>query len=836
MVADYQEFIASKSLRAQATGTPDVPPLGDYLFPFQQALVTWALRRGKAAIFAAVGLGKALASDTPVLTISGWRPISSLAPGDMVFSPDGKTYPVTGVFPQGTRDLFEVTFNDGVSVVCDAEHLWDVRTNDNRRRVLTLSQIIAEGTKNARGARRHFIPATKPVEFSDAILPVNPYTLGVLLGDGGLTRGTPVVTTDEEIVDRLELPAGVSANRGPVAGPGVYTFSIVGAGRGIDNPMTRAMRQLGLMGLYSHEKFVPQAYMMGSVDQRMALLQGILDTDGHVRPDGNIEFSTSSERLARDVGEIVMSFGGIARIRLKRSPKYTHNGEKRIGRDSFRMSVQLPGSVCPFRLTRKASVWRPRTKYMPVRAIESIVPVSPGDATCISVSSPDSLFIVNDYIVTHNTRMELEFASQASAYLDSIGQVSEALILTPLAVAAQTVREAGLIGIDAHYVKGYEQMVPGRITVTNYDRVKNFSPERFGVVVLDEASIIKHDDSATAQYLIDYCKRIPFRLPCSATPAPNAFKELGMYAELLGVMTKQEMLSEFFVHDSGGGSDKWRLKGHAAEAFWQWVASWGAMVQLPSDLGFDDTGYILPPLNIVDHVIRATNEQDAEILKLTRKPGVPQQMNLMPQPARGLRAQSKARRVTLQERVDVAAQIVAAHPNEQWSIWCELNDESDALQHAIKASIPGCVEICGGDSAASKEASLMGFASGKVPALVTKASIAGYGMNFQSCHNTILVGPTHSFEDFHQIVGRFLRFGQMSQVNVHIVYSELEGNVRANLMRKQDDFRRMGDAMRKHVGTFVLENVLGSARHTTPYNPTMAMTHSDWLSDNAERS
>lgn len=429
------------------------------------------------------------------------------------------------------------------------------------------------------------------------------------------------------------------------------------------------------------------------------------------------------------------------------------------------------------------------------------------------------------------TRIEGEFASVASAHLESLGETSGALILTPLAVAAQTVRELVSLGIDAHYVKGAEGMVPGKITVTNYDRAFNFNPERFGVVVLDESSILKHHDSKTRDRLIKSYGKVPFRLAGTATPAPNDRLELGNHAEFLGIMTLQEMLSEFFVHDSGSGSMAYRLKGHAEPLFWRWVASWGAMIQRPSDLGFDDTGYIRPPVEVHEHVLRASKEQDAAILEAVHKPGVAQQLNLMPQPARGLKAQRKARRITLEERVALAAEIVAREPDKAWAIWCELNDESEALQHAIAQAIPGCVEIRGSDSAESKEKTVLGFANGTVPAVVTKASIAGFGINWQRCHNTILVGPTHSFEDFHQIIGRFDRFGQPYRVNAHIVYSELEGDVRANLLRKQIEFRAMADAMREHVGAYVLESVLGSGRHTTPYNPTVPMVRSDWVQE-----
>lgn len=422
------------------------------------------------------------------------------------------------------------------------------------------------------------------------------------------------------------------------------------------------------------------------------------------------------------------------------------------------------------------------------------------------------------------TRMQEVFAEQASAYLDAIGEPSEAIILTPLAVAAQSVREGQNIGIDTKYCKGPEDIRRGAITITNYDRLERFDPRRFGVVVLDESSVIKHADSKTRGKIIGSFRHTPFRLACTATPAPNDRKELGNHAEFLGVMTLQEMLSEYFVHDSGK-TQQWRLKGHAEGHFWQWVASWGAMVTRPSDLGYDDAGYDLPPLRIFDHVIGATMAQDYAVSEASNR----KQLNIVPMAARGLKAQRKARRITLEERVSSAIDIVRAEPYEQWLVWCELNDESEALIAAIAKAIPGAVEIQGKHSAEKKEAAMLGFASGSIPVLVTKSSIAGFGMNFQSCARTAFVGASHKFEEVHQALGRNHRFGQKREVHAHFVYSELEGDIRENLRRKQRDFRDMAERMRGIVAAYVKDNMCGLVRDTAPYNPAVPMRVPSWI-------
>lgn len=425
------------------------------------------------------------------------------------------------------------------------------------------------------------------------------------------------------------------------------------------------------------------------------------------------------------------------------------------------------------------------------------------------------------------TRQELAFAEQASAYLAGDGRPDECIILTPLAVAAQTVREAEKIGIPAAYCKTPDQIRPGIVSVTNYDRIDAFLPVwgRFGVLVLDESSVIKHAGSKRRNTLINAGKSIPFRLAATATPAPNDRKELGNHAEFLGVMTMQEMLSEFFVHDSGKTST-WRLKGHAEEWFWRWIASWGAVVSMPSDLGYSDEGYNIPPLRIIDHVIPATLEQD----RLANSEA--KQLNLIPMPATNLKSQRRARRATLEDRVKAAVDVVMSERDEQWIVWCELNDEADALEDALVKQIPGAVEIRGADSADAKEAAVLGFASGSIQTLITKPSIAGFGVNWQNCARAAFVGASHKFEEVHQSLGRNHRFGQKREVHGHFIYSALEGNVRANYERKRIEFHEMQRNMRGLVAEHVRSNVKGS-RTVLPYEPTKPMGLAPWVASEA---
>jgi hypothetical protein len=376
------------------------------------------------------------------------------------------------------------------------------------------------------------------------------------------------------------------------------------------------------------------------------------------------------------------------------------------------------------------------------------------------------------------------------------------LILAPLAVAPQTVAEGAEIGIDVVHAKDGADTDAG-IIITNYDRLHRFDASAFGAVVLDESSIIKHHDAKTLKTLLEAFRETSFKLCATATPAPNDWTELGTHAEFLGVCSRSEMLAEFFVHD-GGDTQTWRIKGHAKHAFWQWVASWGALIRSPADLGHDASAYRLPPVDLREHIIRSDY-----IL-----PG-----SLFVTEAQSLMERREARRDSIADRVRECAAVVNAD-RESWVIWCDLNAEGDAL----RAAIPDAVEVRGADDLDVKEQRLRDFASGKIRVLVTKPSIAGFGLNWQHCARMSFVGVTDSFESYYQAVRRCWRFGQTRTVCVHIFASEREGAVVANLKRKEADALAMSEMLSGETRAAVQANVLGMVRQTNPYNATRRVT------------
>ena len=355
----------------------------------------------------------------------------------------------------------------------------------------------------------------------------------------------------------------------------------------------------------------------------------------------------------------------------------------------------------------------------------------------------------------------------------------EVLIVAPLAVSQQFKREATKFGIEVGIAKTQDEITK-RITVTNYERIDAFDPNQFTGVVLDESSILKSFDGKTRTQLIEMFAQTPFRLCCTATPAPNDHMELGNHAEFLGVMTRTEMLAMFFVHD-GGDTSKWRIKGHAEGEFWKWICQWAVMMRKPSDLGYKDGDFNLPPINFVSHSVAS---------------GVPLDGMLFAMDASTLQERIGARRASIKDRVQLAADIANDIPSSrQVLIWCNLNGESDALTKAIA----GAIEVKGSDSADHKEQSIIDFVKNKTRVLVSKPTIFGYGLNLQNCYDVIFVGLSDSYEQFYQAIRRCWRFGQKLPVNVHIVTSKAEGAVLANIQRKEADAERMADGMLIHM-------------------------------------
>jgi superfamily II DNA or RNA helicase len=387
------------------------------------------------------------------------------------------------------------------------------------------------------------------------------------------------------------------------------------------------------------------------------------------------------------------------------------------------------------------------------------------------------------------------------------------MIFAPLAVSYQTQREGKKYGIEVHISRGMDDIKTG-INIANYEIMDKFNLQLFGGIVLDESSCIKHFGTETSSKLIRGCQNTKYKLCCTATPAPNDYMELGMHSEFLGIMKRSEMLATFFINDSGD-TGKWRLKGHARDKFWEWVASWGCVVKTPGDLGFSDEGYILPELKIIQHIVK-TN--DTKIIKDGRE------ILFEFKFAETLNERRIAKRNSLNERIQKAAEI-ANSSNEQVLLWCDLNSESVAL----KKVIDDAVEVKGSDTTAHKTKTIIDFVNKKIKAVISKSTIYGFGINLQNCHRIIFVSMNDSFERYYQTIRRCYRFGQKKSVEVHLITSEQEGAVKENIERKQKDAEKMTSEMVKYTKKILIKELFKNTAAYDNYIPIEQMQIPDWL-------
>lgn len=399
--------------------------------------------------------------------------------------------------------------------------------------------------------------------------------------------------------------------------------------------------------------------------------------------------------------------------------------------------------------------------------------------------------------------MQLKWAE--SVVTETGGRV---LILAPLSVSVQTVNEGKKFGVHVNLCRTKDHVKDG-INITNYEMLHHFDPRAFSGVVIDESGIMKNYSGKVRNQIINSFTGTPYRLACTATPAPNDYMELGNHAEFLGVMSRTEMLAMFFVHD-GGDTSQWRLKKHGVLNFWKWLSSWSVMVKKPSDLGYPDDGFSLPNLNMIYHTLPHEIEKPEEI----------GQTSLFKSDAKTLGDQRLARKTSIDIRLEKAVEIIC-QSRDQWLIWCDLNSESTAVSRAI----PGAIEITGSDPLERKESSMMGFANASIPILVTKPKIAGHGMNWQTCHNMIFFGLSHSYESFYQAVRRCWRFGQKHPVNVHIIMTDIEQPIVESIQKKHDLAEQMAVEMVKNMADFTRAEIMKTTKEIAEYAETE--THSE---------
>lgn len=399
------------------------------------------------------------------------------------------------------------------------------------------------------------------------------------------------------------------------------------------------------------------------------------------------------------------------------------------------------------------------------------------------------------------TRMQVEWARLTG---------ERCLILAPLAVAQQTIREAAELGVTVTYARHQGEAPVSGITITNYERLDRFDHASFGAVVLDESSILKAFSGTTKKALIVAFAETPWRLACTATPAPNDLEELCNHADFLGWMKPSEMRSTFFIADSRGEFMRYRLKRHAREAFYRWLASWAMAVKLPSDLGYEDGEFRLPGLEVLPHFVEVDYRPQGQLFATG---------------LHGVTEQAEVRRATMADRVARAVELVQSEPDEPWLIWCGLNDESAR----IAAGIPDAVEVTGSDHPDAKAAALLDFAEGRFRVLVTKVGIAGFGMNFQRCARMAFVGLGYSYEGYYQALRRCYRFGQRRPVIAHVVLSEIERSIFDTILLKERQAAELSGGLLAEVRDYERAELFAGTTSADTYEPREALALPAWM-------
>ena len=396
------------------------------------------------------------------------------------------------------------------------------------------------------------------------------------------------------------------------------------------------------------------------------------------------------------------------------------------------------------------------------------------------------------------TACELEWAIHAAEASNG-----RALILAPLSVGWQIAQEARRWGYDAQVIREQSDAKPG-INICNYDRLEKLEPSAFGAVALDESSILKSFAGKTSMALIAAFASHRFRLSATATPAPNDHMELGQQSDFLGIMPSSEMLMRWFINDTSVASQEWRLKKHAINDFWDWCASWSRMAEMPSDLGGDNTGFVLKPLKIIRHRAEASPIKGSDLFGMVDMSAT---------------SMHDVKRKTAGNRAKAVAEIIDG--TEPWVIWTDTDYESDE----VKAAIPDASEIRGSQTPETKENILRAFADGSIRVLISKPSLTGFGLNWQHCARTVFVGRSFSYEAWYQAVRRFWRFGQTREVEVHLIVAEGEEAIARVIDRKADDHTVMKKAMREAMARATSKSV----DRRLSYKPTHKGALPSWL-------
>ena len=772
-----------RSALAETDWEPDLKPLDITLRGYQRAAVETILQYRRGILGFAPGMGKRLAEGTPVLTPDGWTPIENIKVGDLVIGGDGKSYDVSGVFSEPNRPLYRVTFQDGSWVDADDEHLWKCkRYNNGKWQTLTTKEIVDKGVKDhSDGKRRWRIPLVEPVTgFTSKAFIDDPYVVGVVLGDGtprhenleGVVGWN--VCTDKEILEEINAQSIKPHETSKYTGYGnVWLLGYLKPGR-------------------SWEKEIPENYLLGSTEQRIALLQGLMDTDGTPHKDTGAEFSSSSPNLVDGVSFLVRSLGGLVTGRIKCHSTYTYKGKKKKGRPAERIRIKLPPEIAPFRLKRKAELYSAASKYQPMRAIESIERIKNGPGYCISVSSPDNTFVTKDFIVTHNTVVALTAIANSSGKTVAVVPPSLKMIwaieaercfphLNVVTISGEksaAIPEGDLLVIGDSIVsdrlKDIQKWGPNNLIVDEAQRHKNFKAKRAKATLKISESIRENDGMV---------------ILLTGTLAVNRADEVWMPANIAGVARKITGSADYYAW-----LNKWCYVDEMPVEQWRNKKKVTVWVKIPKGAknpeglheALRSTAYIRvereDALDMPDKVFAYHSlKGDKENMKNYNFISKDFEKWLMEQG--GEEAVEKAggaiKLVQLGKLIEAAGLAKIKSSAEYISALVEEGEQVVVMGHhknvvrGLKEELKGLgidsVLFYGEMNDAEKRESYRSFKAGEVPVFIGNTVSAGTGLNLENSAELVFVQLPWSPGDFVQASDRIYRVTQTRKCTIHIL-------------------------------------------------------------------
>jgi hypothetical protein len=543
----------------------DIPTLKKELYPYQKEGVAFIeFLKGRAIIGDEMGLGKAQPYTSKILTKSGWKTFKDVSIGEPIFGEDGKLYKITGIYPQGEKDIYRVTFSDGTTTECCDEHLWASKTTTQRFRnskgtIQTLREIIESGITYKNGDKKYFIPITKQIQFATHNLPIDPYILGILLGDGSLKQNVHLTNSKKDIIKKVKqrLPNDIQL-RQEKKRTNEYDLVRTNADKFSLNRFRQVLKQFNL-NVGSHEKYIPDLYKYASISQRIDLLNGILDTDGWTCYNV-LGFSSSSEQLCDDVQFLIESLGGTATKRTDRNITYKYKGEIRKGRDAYTLTINLPENVPAFSCEAKSSKYKAHAKYKPYRAIKKIEFVGRKQAMCIATSNPTHLYLTDHLIVTHNT-------AQALAWLELHPELRPAIVLVPASLKGLWAKEAAMwmTNPNTEILFGKKETdISKSIVIVNYEilssRLIQLIALKPKVLIIDEIHNLMHSNAKQTKAGLALGRRCPYIIGLSGTVILNrpieAYNAIRLIKPTIVPTTKMEYGTKFCkAHFNGFGWD-----------------------------------------------------------------------------------------------------------------------------------------------------------------------------------------------------------------------------------------------------------------------------------------